>query len=74
MKGPWILELILGPPLHGTAGEQRQLWSMSQALPVLPGQQQHLSMEKSILGLNIPPAALQLILDLSCCSLLSSPE
>lgn len=62
------------PPLLGTAGEQQKLWSMSQALPVLPGQEQHLPMGKSILGLSVPPSALQLILDLSCCSLPGSPE
>lgn len=62
------------PPLHGTAGEQQKLSSMSQALPMLPAQEQHFPMGKSILGLSVSPTALQLILDLSCCSLPGSLE
>lgn len=61
---------------RSTAGEQQQqqLWSVSQALPVLPGLEQHLPVGESSPGLNVPPAALQLILDCSCCSLLGSLE
>lgn len=72
LKGPRILELILGP--RCMALQEQQLWSTSRALPVLPGQEQHWPIGKSSLVLNVPSAAFQFILDLSCCSLLGSLE